>query len=174
MMRHLAVPAMIAVALVALAVGLRSARPAAPATDPAAFVASAPGTASAASACEPVALRTLQGEPLPARPASVEQEGSEPIYDVALYRTDAVRLRVCTPGRLQFVARGSTAAGRGPWLVVASGASVLFEGEVAGPRTFDLPLAEPGWLLLAFPNDLAIDGGDRNLWLDDLGFVADR
>ena len=91
---------------------------------------------------------------------------------VALYAGGFVRVRVCAPGRLSFVARGSLVDGRGPYLVVAWGDRPLFATEVREPRRVVLEVPGPGWLLLAFLNDAYRPPEDRNLWISGLSFVA--
>lgn len=149
-----------ALLLLALAVGAAALAWAA-LDDPAPYAAAVPELpVAAAAACAPSEPVLLNGDP------AALAEGKE----LLLASNNAVRQRVCGPGTLRFVARGSVALGQATYLVVSLGTETLWEGPVEGAAPFELEVPRAGWLAVAFVNDAYQPPEDRNLWLSAYRF----
>lgn len=79
-----------------------------------------------------------------------------------------VRALVCEPSLVSFTAEGTVARGVGARLAVHLGTQALFDEPVDGAVELSLPVDRPGWLVIAFNNDLYEPPADRNLVLRDL------
>jgi len=112
--------------------------------------------AAAPSPCLPTGFLSANGEPVP----SLEQ--------VRMNSNSFLRALVCEPSVLSLAAEGTAARGVGARLSVHLGSEPLFDDPVDGTVTLSLPVERPGWLVIAFNNDLYEPPQDRNLVLRDV------
>lgn len=100
--------------------------------------------------CEPVTPTTMDGKAAQGR-------------SVTMLTNDAIRFRVCSPQTLSFAATGTEAAGVYARLLVSENARQLVDTQVRGKKRFSVDLTAPGWVVIAFVNDLYAPPADRNL-----------
>lgn len=91
--------------------------------------------------------------------------------NVKLTNNGFVTHAVCSAGVITLRAHGSSYEGVGPRVVVAFGASTLWEGNVTELVELEFWIDGPGWLGVGFVNDESGGGEDRNLWVEEIGFA---
>jgi len=78
---------------------------------------------------------------------------------------------LCQPTLVRLTAEGTAVDGVGARLAIHLGETPLFDDDVTGTIDLELQASSPGWLLIAFTNDLYRPPLDRNLWLRNLELV---
>lgn len=104
-------------------------------------------------------------------PSGLVDAAGSPVASPELIRMNTnsyVRALVCEPSRLDLTAEGTAARGVGARLSVHLGTEPLFDEPVDGSVELSLALERPGWLVIAFNNDLYEPPQDRNLVLRDV------
>lgn len=88
-----------------------------------------------------------------------------------LVNNSSVRTCLPSPGGLALRLRGGAVAGIGAQVVIALGATSLWEGFVIDPIELELDVPHAGTMLIAFVNDRYEPPEDRNLWISDVVFT---
>ena len=117
----------------------------------------------------PVALASAR-VPAPCQAGPAVRLDGTPIAHgtVFMAANGAVRLLACRPSTLSFQADGTEAHGVYARLVVSEDGHQLADTQVKGTMSFSIPVPTPGWVLIAFPNDLYDPPADRNLRLSKI------
>ena len=91
---------------------------------------------------------------------------------IMLNTNSLIRFKTCKKVVLHFSANGTQARGVYAHLIVSANGKTLLDTQVAKPREYSLLVPSPGWVLMAFINDLDAQGHDRNLSLDGIRLEA--
>lgn len=75
---------------------------------------------------------------------------------------------LCQPTLLRLTAEGTAVDGVGARLAIHLGDTPLFDDDLTGALDLELRAPSPGWLIIAFTNDLYRPPLDRNLWLRNI------
>lgn len=129
---------------------------------------------------EPVAIESLRFDSAappacdtPAPPPLLRADGTQQtdLSSIRLNSNTYLSARLCAPTLVRLKAEGSAVDGVGARLAIHLGQTPLFDDAVTGTVELELEAPSPGWLLIAFTNDLYRPPLDRNLWLRDLELI---
>lgn len=87
---------------------------------------------------------------------------------IRLASSSAVRMFACGRSVLNLKAYGTTVHGISSRLVITENGNRLYDAQVEGTVSLSIPVPEPGWLLIAFPNALHIPAASRYLQISEL------
>lgn len=111
---------------------------------------------AASVACTPISLSRNDGT------------GVTDLRRVQLFSNNYLLAHLCEPTFVSLTAEGSEVDGVGARLSISLGTDNLFDDAVTGSVKVEVVADPPGWLIIAFTNDLYRPPADRNLTLTDI------